>query len=49
MPIPTGTKVDPWQAYSQVGSSETGWLDILAGRQALRFGDERGHRPIRMA
>jgi hypothetical protein len=30
-----------WQAYSQVGSSETGWLDILAGRQALRFGDER--------
>jgi hypothetical protein len=30
-----------WQAYSQVGSSETGWFDILAGRQALRFGDER--------
>src|SRR6202049_1761399 len=29
-----------WQAYSQVGSSETGWLDILAGRQALRFGEK---------
>src|ERR1700686_1067050 len=30
-----------WQAYSQVGGSETGWVDVLAGRQALRFGDER--------
>jgi Alginate export len=30
-----------WQAYSQVGSSETGWVDVLAGRQALSFGDER--------
>jgi len=30
-----------WQAYSQVGSSETGWVDALAGRQVLRFGDER--------
>jgi Alginate export len=30
-----------WQAYSQVGSSEAGWLDVLAGRQVLRFGDER--------
>jgi hypothetical protein len=30
-----------WQAYSQVGSSETGWVDALAGRQALSFGDER--------
>jgi hypothetical protein len=30
-----------WQAYSQVGNSETGWLDALAGRQVLRFGDER--------
>ena len=30
-----------WQAYSQVGSSETGWADALAGRQVLRFGDER--------
>jgi hypothetical protein len=30
-----------WQAYSQVGSSETGWVDGLAGRQVLRFGDER--------
>ena len=30
-----------WQAYPQVGSSETGWADALAGRQVLRFGDER--------
>jgi hypothetical protein len=30
-----------WQAYSHVGSSETGWVDALAGRQVLRFGDER--------
>jgi alginate export protein len=30
-----------WQAYPQVGSSETGWIDALAGRQVLRFGDER--------
>ena len=30
-----------WQAYTQVGSSETGWVDVLAGREALRFGEER--------
>jgi alginate export protein len=30
-----------WQAFPQVGSSETGWVDALAGRQVLRFGDER--------
>ena len=30
-----------WQAYPQVGSSETGWIDALAGREVLRFGDER--------
>ena len=30
-----------WQAYPQIGSSETGWVDALAGRQVLRFGDER--------
>lgn len=30
-----------WQAYPQLGSSTTGWADILAGRQVLRFGDER--------
>ena len=30
-----------WQAFPQVGSSETGWADALAGRQVLRFGDER--------
>ena len=23
------------------GNSETGWIDALAGRQVLRFGDER--------
>jgi hypothetical protein len=34
-----------WQAYSQVGSSEAGWLDVLAGREALRFGDERAIGP----
>ncbi len=30
-----------WQAYSQVGSSEAGWVDVLGGREVLRFGDER--------
>ena len=30
-----------WQAYAQVGSSATGWVDVLAGRQVLIFGDER--------
>src|SRR5882724_2685735 len=30
-----------WQAYTQVGSSETGWVDVLGGRDVLRFGDER--------
>jgi hypothetical protein len=30
-----------WQAYPQLGSSETGWIDALAGREVLRFGDER--------
>ncbi|HVI07457.1 MAG TPA: alginate export family protein [Candidatus Binatia bacterium] len=30
-----------WEAYPQVGNSETGWVDALAGRQVLRFGDER--------
>lgn len=30
-----------WQAYAQVGSSTSGWIDVLAGRQVLRFGDER--------
>jgi len=30
-----------WQAFPEVGSSETGWVDALAGRQVLRFGDER--------
>jgi Alginate export len=30
-----------WQAYVQVGSSTSGWGDALAGRQVLKFGDER--------
>ena len=30
-----------WQAYPQIGSSTEGWADVLAGRQVLRFGDER--------
>jgi hypothetical protein len=30
-----------WQAYVQVGSSTSGWVDALAGRQVLEFGDER--------
>jgi hypothetical protein len=30
-----------WQAYPQLGSSTSGWIDVLAGRQVLRFGDER--------
>lgn len=30
-----------WQGYVQVGSSTSGWVDALAGRQVLRFGDER--------
>jgi hypothetical protein len=30
-----------WQAYAQTGSSTSGWGDALAGRQVLRFGDER--------
>jgi hypothetical protein len=30
-----------WQSYAEVGSSETGWVDVLGGREVLRFGDER--------
>jgi hypothetical protein len=30
-----------WQGYVQVGSSTSGWVDALAGRQVLLFGDER--------
>jgi len=30
-----------WQGYAQVGSSTSGWVDALAGRQVLAFGDER--------
>jgi hypothetical protein len=30
-----------WQAYGQLGSAETGRVDVLVGRQALMFGDER--------
>jgi Alginate export len=30
-----------WQGYAKVGSSTSGWVDALAGRQVLSFGDER--------
>src|SRR5208283_958422 len=30
-----------WQGYAQFGSSTSGWVDALGGRQVLRFGDER--------
>src|SRR6266436_4016449 len=30
-----------WQSYVQVGSSNEGRFDAIAGRQALSFGDER--------
>ena len=30
-----------WEGYAQVGSSTDGWVDVLAGRQVLLFGDER--------
>jgi Alginate export len=30
-----------WEGYAQLGSSTSGWLDGLAGRQVLLFGDER--------
>jgi len=30
-----------WEGYAQVGNPTEGWVDVVAGRQALRFGDER--------
>jgi hypothetical protein len=30
-----------WEGYAQVGSSTEGWVDVVAGRQVLAFGDER--------
>src|SRR5216683_6741440 len=30
-----------WEGYAQVGSSTAGWVDVVAGRQVLAFGDER--------
>ena len=30
-----------WEGYAQVGSSTAGWVDVVGGRQALAFGDER--------
>ena len=30
-----------WEGYAQVGSPTEGWVDVLGGRQALEFGDER--------
>jgi Alginate export len=30
-----------WEGYAQVGSSTSGWVDVVGGRQNLVFGDER--------
>ena len=30
-----------WEGYAQVGNPKEGWVDALAGRQVLLFGDER--------
>jgi Alginate export len=30
-----------WEGYAQLGNPTEGWVDVLAGRQALTFGDER--------
>ena len=30
-----------WEGYVQLGSSKEGWVDVVGGRQALAFGDER--------
>ena len=30
-----------WEGYAQIGSSTEGWVDVVAGRQVLAFGDER--------
>lgn len=30
-----------WQSYAEVGSSTQGWVDVVGGREVLRFGDER--------
>jgi Alginate export len=30
-----------WEGYAQIGSSTDGWVDAVAGRQVLAFGDER--------
>jgi hypothetical protein len=38
---PYGDSWTLWDAYPQIGSSTEGWVDVLAGRQTLSFGDER--------
>jgi len=38
---PYGDSWTLWDAYPQIGSSTKGWVDALAGRQTLSFGDER--------
>jgi Alginate export len=30
-----------WQGYAQLGNLKAGWVDVVAGRQVLMFGDER--------
>jgi hypothetical protein len=43
--IPNGNPYEDswtlWEGYAQVGSSTAGWVDVVAGRQVLAFGDER--------
>jgi Alginate export len=38
---PYGDSWTLWEAYPQVGNPTEGCVDVLAGRQALSFGDER--------
>jgi len=42
-PVPASQKdpIDLRMGYVQVGNSETGWLSLTAGRQALNFGEGR--------
>lgn len=43
--IPNGNPYEDtwtlWEGYLQAGSSTAGWIDVVGGRQALLFGDER--------
>jgi hypothetical protein len=43
--IPNGNPYEDswtlWEGYARVGSGPGGWVDVLAGRQVLEFGEER--------